>query len=103
MSLFELKKKVTLIQPVNSALSQITESIQSVNISFTHSKFKYIILILIVFMGLRSCDHDGKGTKASEGIEEGVHVGLQAVDTEIHSRRGRSSQGPDPPALSDLP
>ena len=50
-------------------------------------------------MGGRSCDHNGSGAKAPKGIEEGV--GLQAINPEIHSRRGRSSQGPDPPALSD--
>ena len=30
--------------------------------SFTHSTFKYIILILISFTGWRSCDYDGRGT-----------------------------------------
>ena len=51
-------------------------------------------------MGWRSRNHDGRGTKVSKGIKEGA--GLQTIDPKIHSRRGQSSQGPDPPALSDL-
>ena len=52
-------------------------------------------------MGWRSGDHDGRGTKAAKGIKGGA--GLQTIDTEIHSRRGRSSHGLDPATLSDLP
>ena len=62
---------------------------------------KYITEMLIFFMGWRSRDHDGRGTKATKGINEGE--GLQTINPEIHSQRGRSSQGSDPPALSNLP
>ena len=62
---------------------------------------KYITEMLIFFVGWRSRDHDGRGTKASKGIDEGE--GLQTINPEIHSQRGRSSQGSDPPALSNLP
>ena len=65
-----------------------------------HIKYS-IHQVLISFMGWRSRDHDGRGAKTSKGFKEGA--GLQTIDPEIHSRRGRSSQGPYPPALSDLP
>ena len=62
---------------------------------------KYIAEMLIFFLGWQGRDHDGRGTKATKGINEGE--GLQTINPEIHSQRGRSSQGSDPPALSNLP
>ena len=63
--------------------------------------FKYIFKMLIGFVGWRSRKQKiGARKHLSKGVRDGKVS--QPVDPEINSRMGRRSQGPDPPALSDL-
>ena len=54
----------------------------------------------IIFVGRRSREQDGMGTRISKGVRE--EAGLQTINPEIHSQRGRSSQGPYPPTFPYL-
>ena len=64
-------------------------------------KYKYINKILIFFLGWLCRDQDMVEARNIQGyIREGAS--LQTINPEIHPQRGRSSQGPDPPAFSDF-
>ena len=66
-----------------------------------HIDFKYIFKMLIGFMGWRGREREiGARKHPSKGVRDGKVS--QTIDPEIHSRRGRRSQGPDPPTLPDL-